>query len=100
MISNDLSSGMQNLMDVIDGCCDPIQNLIEGYFYRYNGTGDLFSKTFIFRVLEDRFDDYLILVNGTFETFLEKDFEFVDAVDAGIIEYLGSAEDMKQKTKD
>lgn len=90
----ELSSGVQGLMNALGGSCIPIHNLRVGCCYRYNGTGDLFSKPFVFRVIEDRFDDYLICINETFETSLEKSFEFIDAVNDGIIEYLGIPEDI------
>ena len=85
---------MQNLMNEIDGHKEPIHSLRIGYCYRYNGSDNLFSKTFIFRVVEDRFDNYLILVNELFATNLEKDFDLIDAVHDGVIEYLGSPDDI------
>jgi len=63
-------------------------------YYQYNGTGDLFSKTFAFKVVDDLPEHYTILVEEQFETVLEKTFELIDAINDGTIFKLGTAEEI------
>jgi len=72
----------------------PCWRLEEDICYQYNSNGDLFSKTFMFRILEDRHEDYLITVEEQFETPLLKTYELINAINDGAIIKLGTREEL------
>ena len=68
----------------------PIQNLEVGVFYYYKSSDeDMFSKSFVFEVLEDNHDHYTIEIEKQFKTILNKDFDLIEAVNYGKIRRLG-----------
>ena len=73
---------------------NPIWKLEEDTYYQYNGNGDLFSKTFMFRVVKDTPEKYFISIEEQFNTILEKTYEFIDAINEGTIFKLGTAEEL------
>lgn len=57
----------------------PIMDLQVGGFYRYNAEETPFSKPFIFEVIEDNNKHYVIRIQNSFESVLEKDFKLLEA---------------------
>lgn len=82
----DLST-LQSLIGEVESHSDmrPIQNMEVGCHYQYLNNGDLFSKSFIFEVLKDIDDYYLILIEGQIEHQLHKSFELIDSINQGNI---------------
>jgi len=68
----------------------PIQNLEADVFYYYKSSDeDMFSKSFVFQVLEEKHDHYIIEIEKQFKTILNKDFDLIEAVNYGKITRLG-----------
>ena len=63
----------------------PIKNLENGEFYKYDGQKGPFSNSFIFEIIEDEGDHYIIKIENSFESVLTKDFELLESFDSGLI---------------
>ena len=70
--------------------CEPINNLEVGIFYQYlTAEEDMFAKNFVFSVVEDNDDHYLIDIEKQYQTPLYKTFELVEAFNSGKLIRLG-----------
>lgn len=58
----------------------PIHNLEVGKYYQYVSSGDLFSKSFTFKVVEDNMSHYVIIIEGEHIIPLEKTYNLVDSI--------------------
>jgi len=63
----------------------PIYFLEEGEKYQYLGSGDLFSRSFVFEVIRDNPEYYDILIEDQIPSKLIKDYNFIDYVNQGNI---------------
>lgn len=81
------SNPLLNLLHALENKLEssPIQSLDIGRKYQYVSGGELFSRNFIFEVMEDNFNHYIILIEDEFTIPLDKDFLLVDAVNQGNI---------------
>jgi len=78
---------LNNLINAVkQGIKQPCWRLELDRIYIYHGTGDLFSRTFAFEVLEDNESEYIILIENELATPLQKDYELIDAINDGSIE--------------
>jgi hypothetical protein len=84
MTLNDI---IEQLSSEADEYQKPIPNFIEGERYVYHSSlSSPFDKPFIFEVLEDKHDTYLIKIMDNYEYELAKDFDLIEAVNTGMIE--------------
>lgn len=73
--------------------CRPMQNLEVGISYQYfTAEEDLFSRNFIFSVVSDERDHYIIDIEKQYQTPMYKNFELLEAFHAGKIIRLGKIE--------
>jgi len=72
----------------------PCWRLEKDMCYQYNSNGDLFSKSFMFRILEDRPEDYLIIIEEQFETPLLKSYDLIISINEGNIFKLGTLKEL------
>jgi len=86
---------LNNLVNAVkEGIKKPCWRLETDRIYIYHGSGDLFSRTFAFEILEDKPEEYIILVESQLKTPLEKTYELIDAINDGIIEDKGPKEEV------
>lgn len=85
-------NGLKNLASELssDEHHQPVHNLEVGIYYQYlTAEEDMFSKSFVFMVIEDTDDYYMINIEKQYETPLAKTFELVEAINTGKIIRLG-----------
>ena len=70
----------------------PIHNLEIGINYQYMGEDDVFNKSFIFKVVADQPDKYIIVVAGVSMMPLDKTFELVESINQQKIVRIGTDE--------
>ena len=82
------------LKEIVSEIPRPVWRLEVGTFYQFRGDGSPFSKSFMFRVLDDSNTHYVILIEEDTKIRLDKTYELIDSINQGIIKKLGTAEEL------
>ena len=91
-------SALETLMTEVSQENDlPCWSLDPDSYYQYQGAGDLFSKSFVFRIVADMPDEYIILVNEQVTTKMQKDYDLIVTLNDKTIFRIGTVEDLNMK---